>query len=603
MSGILAGSARRPARILLLLIVVALMVQPIKPLKKSNVKTVSQAKMPKATSAPVPKAAQVPKRPAVVKPPVAAPKPAPAPRRTYADVVKGSATAANALLAHIHGISQVKRDQSGSDASRLLLAFSPEQRYALSHATPSQIRLAGELSPTAPTPPSLGPHGAALRAAFVLIDKMVGVAPGTTSLAVDMASGMQAGFGYAKSLYQTVHPYWNQVTEYLSSHGPASTPSGNELYVTGSTEDDGGDPDEPITLPAPASGDANDTFVETMPRPTPLQPGVSHAPSILYPIAAPAAVGYQYHPGKHTTESVDTPYGPGIRLKGRQPIAKIFAPPGSVLQLSAVGTTSVGPNDIRLGVDTLGNRIAAVARLYERYHPHRCEFVYVPSCPTSTVGSIAFGLTDDPLAPNIVAPSFQSVTTYDKSVVTPGWQAISLTYKMHGMSEWLYSTAPGGIPSGNDALNRQSNFGALVVFGDYTNPGPNQIDYGNIFIDFDLILSAPTPDLGFTLNSEVVRLAGPGMATQLAVALSTNPVPFFQCLDQYCFTSSTPIRSKLDEEIERVLEARGLTAPYVPTPYESWLLKQDIKPLSDDPSKGFEVLAMPRERGPGRARQ
>jgi hypothetical protein len=227
------------------------------------------------------------------------------------------------------------------------------------------------------------------------------------------------------------------------------------------------------------------------------------------------------------------------------------------------------PDSILLGVDALGNRIAAIARLYERFHAHSMKIIYTSACSTATGGSVAMAISKDAESPGMVPPSFGTILQFDDAECAPVWGRAECHYRMASMSEWLYCSLPGFVPSPVSADNRDTNFGSFQLAGNFTYPV--DVALGTIWCEFDLILAGATPDLGFTLASEVVRLCGPGFQSKLVDAVIKDPVPFFSMCDAYLLGDDEPVKSDLDVEIERFLEARGLVPKYIPTRFEKWL--------------------------------
>jgi len=311
------------------------------------------------------------------------------------------------------------------------------------------------------------------------------------------------------------------------------------------------------------------------------------------------------HPGgSHTIlGTVTTPFGPGLRMKGKQAIAALRGQAvGQDVLLSALGTTTIqaavgGGGAIRCGVDSIGGRLAAIARLYERYMFNTLKVEWEPDVSTATDGSVAVALdtdaTSQTLNPGI--PQYADLRIYTKNLTTAYWYPKSFVRECPDMDDYQYTTlSTAGTATSADY--RQINVGTLYVrpSGSTSATTAGKV-LGYITVTYDIILGSPSVDLQFTLASVASGLLGSGKTLGLSQCISGNPLPFFEMCKSYGLETvgMDPAHTKL----RRQLVDLGLCVDIPPTAYETWLSTQsslrqlidDAKPDSKPPHPGKDA--------------
>lgn len=74
----------------------------------------------------------------------------------------------------------------------------------------------------------------------------------------------------------------------------------------------------------------------------------------------------------------------------------------------------------------------AMAQNYSKFKWHFLQLYFIPSCPTTTPGSVALGLTYDDLDTNVSSTTtFNQVAVLNRSVVSPVWGGASGSAYLH----------------------------------------------------------------------------------------------------------------------------------------------------------------------------
>lgn len=301
---------------------------------------------------------------------------------------------------------------------------------------------------------------------------------------------------------------------------------------------------------------------------------------------APPRTGFtnvdSHSSGYHTSyDVIETPYGHGLVLKGEQVLGYVLGglTTGSAISFSSsmatVVTLTGGGGFIRLGVDTLGGRMASIARLYQRYMFETVTLNWEPDVATSIGGSVAISMDSDGDGPGpspyTNAPTYEESRVLPKNMVTSYWYPKSLSWKCPAMDEWLYTYGNSGTAV---ADFRQTNAATIYVRPSGVTPATMpSTAYGWISIKYTLVLAGPTSDLGFTLSGAVAKQLGPSHVDSLAQVITSNPVPFYEMCRAYGFESEVLDPSHV--RLRQKLVDLGILCPYVDTPYEAWARRQN----------------------------
>jgi len=287
---------------------------------------------------------------------------------------------------------------------------------------------------------------------------------------------------------------------------------------------------------------------------------------------------------------VETPFGPGVVLRARQPLVSIHGNQTATYpyRMAAVGTTNVitqGDADFfYVGPDAFGGRIAEFGRLFDRWVPHRTRFFYTPTIGTTETGGLAFGVAEDTSNPWLVSPTYASIMVLDNSIATPVYGPCEVKLGCSGMvepSDWLFSSV-GYTPSPTfdtlTAVDRQSNAGAFLMRGATDTPASQvNMGFGVVWCEVEWIFADPTASLNYTLSATVSRLVGRARCHELSRCIEQNPQAFFM------FCKKVGLKSDLDCECpevrlidERIRETLGV-APKRPTMFDLYC-RRNFKP-------------------------
>lgn len=145
-----------------------------------------------------------------------------------------------------------------------------------------------------------------------------------------------------------------------------------------------------------------------------------------------------------------------------------------------------------------------VASSYSKWRWHKLRLIYVPSCSSSTAGTIVFGLGydyQDSLPPSIgqATQSFHSVTTVpwagyngayllnDDAFVKPGPGTVALDLDVNRQTQpWYTYCTAATFPA--TAADRNQYAPAYL---DVTLSGPAVTGFGSLFIKYEALLIEP----------------------------------------------------------------------------------------------------------------
>jgi len=169
--------------------------------------------------------------------------------------------------------------------------------------------------------------------------------------------------------------------------------------------------------------------------------------------------------------------------------------------LAGSQVVSVGPPEVFAGANgnefglifdinptLLGDRVAVMAGTYDKYCYQSMKFTYTPQCASTQVGSVVLAFERDPqgiLANTASASYMQEIMSYEHAVLTPAWQATSVTYKRdpQEMKTWFMSGDQATVST------RETSQGVLLAYVSQTGVTPANL--GFITIDYVLDFIAP----------------------------------------------------------------------------------------------------------------
>lgn len=176
--------------------------------------------------------------------------------------------------------------------------------------------------------------------------------------------------------------------------------------------------------------------------------------------------------------------GDAIRIIGRQYVA---AGQTGVADVNFFG----GAFFYLLSPDTIGGRLALIARTYGKYAFRHVRMIYITSAPTSVFGSFALSFANDPLFKDYATVTFQTSFQMDPSVISTVRTDSSLEINYSGDETYFTET-----DSATSAGYRQTLQGAFYCLADQILGGSL---YGYWMIEYCCDLYQPVADLGFTL--------------------------------------------------------------------------------------------------------
>jgi len=213
-------------------------------------------------------------------------------------------------------------------------------------------------------------------------------------------------------------------------------------------------------------------------------------------VSAPSSLGFSssgsyldLHSGKALKDVEFDNTSGAIRLVGSSLMVQgVF---GNVTNAKIFFNGSVYTDFVYLSpVNLFGSsdRLINFTNVYQRYAFRRLKFTYVPSCPTTTPGSVFFGISRD--ADDVgTAMTLNTISDFNPSVSTPVWSPCSLEYdNLNGKKLWDTSTINVAEPA-NDAQ------GALRGVGSGT-AASNALTFGYIRVDYIIDLYGPCPVRG-----------------------------------------------------------------------------------------------------------
>jgi len=177
----------------------------------------------------------------------------------------------------------------------------------------------------------------------------------------------------------------------------------------------------------------------------------------------------------------------------------------------------------------LGDRVAVMAGTYDKYCYQSMKFTYTPQCSSTQVGSVVLAFERDPqgiLANPASTTYMQEIMSYEHAVLTPAWQATSVTYKRdpQEMKTWFMSGDQAALTT------RETSQGVLLAYVSQTGNTP--VNLGFITIDYVLDFIAPNimPSKAVPMQPEQFQKSSYNCLGIAAIA-NTGGSPWFQIND------------------------------------------------------------------------
>ncbi len=284
------------------------------------------------------------------------------------------------------------------------------------------------------------------------------------------------------------------------------------------------------------------------------------------PVAVPASGDLSpMHPS--IIERVETDFGPGIRITGRQVLCNAGESAAGAGTTSLFGNQVVGAdifattpaapaaegNILKISPDTLNLRLGTIAQLYSRWRWVDGHVMYTPSVATSQQGNFVMGFSQDVGIGNAQTLTYASVTQLDHSLVQQWWAPTTLHLPGGEDDEFLFVESVSGAGSQVTA-DRQTCHGLVVGFPNIA--GGVGWNYGLFWICYDIILADPAPSYGLAATYRLKKMIGDDSLAILVKYLLANPLLVLKILGE-CGIDSKPL-SPTEEVVVQTLKRLGL---------------------------------------------
>lgn len=171
--------------------------------------------------------------------------------------------------------------------------------------------------------------------------------------------------------------------------------------------------------------------------------------------------------------------------------------------MGAVGFSVSDPFSLNPGRYQPFPWLSDIARKFEAYTFHSLRFVYIPSCPTNSKGSVSMVYDYD--AADAAPASVQEMLQSQGATRGPCWQelcaAADIDYMSIGGKRRF--TRHAAVPAGKDIKTYDCGNFFLAVDG-----FDNGNTYGDLFVEYTVELLVPQPSPDFELEESVVVSAG-----------------------------------------------------------------------------------------------
>jgi hypothetical protein len=141
-----------------------------------------------------------------------------------------------------------------------------------------------------------------------------------------------------------------------------------------------------------------------------------------------------------------------------------------------------GVGQLSLSLPILSDRLAFLARIYERYRLRKLTFTYIPLVGSTQVGSLAIGIDDDAVDNDTITSSsnFSTVTSMRNSVNTQLYAKASITYIPIDKLKWYYCNPAGATSAPTNRFSTQAS-----IFVQTSSPALySNASYGYLRLDY-----------------------------------------------------------------------------------------------------------------------
>jgi hypothetical protein len=180
-------------------------------------------------------------------------------------------------------------------------------------------------------------------------------------------------------------------------------------------------------------------------------------------------------------------WGGATRIKGRQELC-LVSTTASNSNLLVSGNATGTANSIGLLPYSLGDRVAYIAAVFQRYAFRKLRFIYVTRVATTQVGCFAMAYITDGGNPYLASGdgSYSSIQSIDPCRIVPfrkEYDCLEMSYT--GERTWF--TDPGNATVEGE---RQTYQGTLWAYPDA--PSIGAVNQGELYIEFELDLYVPS---------------------------------------------------------------------------------------------------------------
>jgi hypothetical protein len=197
-------------------------------------------------------------------------------------------------------------------------------------------------------------------------------------------------------------------------------------------------------------------------------------------------------------------------------------------------TSVIGPFYSALTPATISARVQAVEEMFQWYAIRKLRISYIPSCPSTTAFSLAFGIVTDPrILTAIPSPTEQQVLEMQPASMSTAWQPQSFMFIHTGTKLWECYLSSESLDTRVQAY----------IAGVTSTAVAGNTGFGNLFVEYEIDFYQPTPLLSsvdFKARDLFCRRCSRGSAG----APSHPPIMH----TKYISETKTPIRSSLPDD-------------------------------------------------------
>lgn len=251
---------------------------------------------------------------------------------------------------------------------------------------------------------------------------------------------------------------------------------------------------------------------------------------------------------------VGTPFGPGVRLVGKQPIASVIYAAGTTALLTQLDLgMEIQDNSFKMSPDNLGLRLATISQVFTRFRFQHAHVIYTPSTGTSTKGNLAMGIADDPALDQFATVNYATTLQLADSRLTQAWSPESVFYE--NKDDQYYYTE---YDKHSNASIRQTAQAEFLIYPSFTPQVADAGTIGTLWICYDLILAEPTMTHGFGLVSSLQKSYTKQLFQQFLRQLS-DPLKAITVFESVGLTPPDALGK--DNSVVSVLIKEGLMLP------------------------------------------